>query len=526
MFDELLHQGELKLTKISNAKGSTCTDSNGNTLRTIGNHALYDGGYEWTDGTAVYGNMRINNGINVPYTQNVYLLYDDETQSIVKVNIDSKTTTKVCNCPRLERFAVNEKGCWGGYKDTLYDFVHGKTYTGEYVRDNHEDPYMNFDSINFMSSICVDKEGNLLEVVSYIKNPNWSDGVDGGVICAVFKNGVLQRYYNARDLGYQKSVYDWVKVYPFRAFDDGSITFRVIRDNAGDYKRFQQPTKKAGEMNLTCKVHDKFSDDVDIWKYDRFENGISYYTGTRGEEKFKVERWLQEKMFYKITRTIFQDECFEDFVELGGASQQYLNIVSTYDTYNAKDYKLEDGKEITLSKDTKHWGDLSTWTGLYNIHIFDDASKNQYWYQTRNLSGYLDTPHGDLLAIDTRMWTITTRIGEDLSGNPIYHQYRPPEEWRTEKRRSIGMGEDFTVKGGYLIDMKEVKKGTYIFLYDFGAYIGDAEGANIHPDGKSLVSDIVDSNGYRYRGPNFYCRKTNQVQKIKANAVKFLKGES
>lgn len=69
MFDELLHQGELKLTKISNAKGSTCTDSNGNTLRTIGNHALYDGGYEWTDGTAVYGNQKVNNGSLPIYQQ-------------------------------------------------------------------------------------------------------------------------------------------------------------------------------------------------------------------------------------------------------------------------------------------------------------------------------------------------------------------------------------------------------------------------------------------------------------------------
>lgn len=62
MFDELLHQGELQPVKIGNVNGTSCTGNDGNPLRAIGNHALYDGAYEWTDGVAVYGNQKVNNG--------------------------------------------------------------------------------------------------------------------------------------------------------------------------------------------------------------------------------------------------------------------------------------------------------------------------------------------------------------------------------------------------------------------------------------------------------------------------------
>lgn len=62
MFDELLHQDELQPVKIGNVNGTSCTGNDGNPLRAIGNHALYDGAYEWTDGVAVYGNQKVNNG--------------------------------------------------------------------------------------------------------------------------------------------------------------------------------------------------------------------------------------------------------------------------------------------------------------------------------------------------------------------------------------------------------------------------------------------------------------------------------
>lgn len=69
MFDELLHQGELQPTKIANVKGASCTGLDGAPLRAIGNHSLYDGAYEWTDGVAIYGNQQVNNGALPIYQQ-------------------------------------------------------------------------------------------------------------------------------------------------------------------------------------------------------------------------------------------------------------------------------------------------------------------------------------------------------------------------------------------------------------------------------------------------------------------------
>lgn len=60
--DELLHQGELKLTRMTSVNGSTGICDGGNALRTIGNHAIYDGSFEWTKEGAIYGNQQITSG--------------------------------------------------------------------------------------------------------------------------------------------------------------------------------------------------------------------------------------------------------------------------------------------------------------------------------------------------------------------------------------------------------------------------------------------------------------------------------
>lgn len=75
---DLLHQGELKLTRMTSVNGSTGIGDGGNALRTIGNRAIYDGSFEWTKEGAIYGNQQIvNGGMPVAYNGGVPVLSEN-----------------------------------------------------------------------------------------------------------------------------------------------------------------------------------------------------------------------------------------------------------------------------------------------------------------------------------------------------------------------------------------------------------------------------------------------------------------
>lgn len=99
MFDDMLHQGELYVTNVSNVNNGACTDPDGKMLRTIGNHSIYNGGYEFTDGTAIYGNEKINNGglslygkggIPCITDDDEYIGYFDKRCTFHKFNVDGQ----------------------------------------------------------------------------------------------------------------------------------------------------------------------------------------------------------------------------------------------------------------------------------------------------------------------------------------------------------------------------------------------------------------------------------------------------
>lgn len=125
MFDDMLHQGELYVTNVSNVNNGACTDPDGKMLRTIGNHALYNGAYEWTDGTAIYGNEKINNGGAPFICGDKYLFFNPALSEIWYIDSLTLQPKRFCKSPWIYRFWVGENGCYCRNDDGLFDLVKG-----------------------------------------------------------------------------------------------------------------------------------------------------------------------------------------------------------------------------------------------------------------------------------------------------------------------------------------------------------------------------------------------------------------
>lgn len=214
MFDDMLHQGELYVTNVSNVNNGACTDPDGKMLRTIGNHSIYNGGYEFTDGTAIYGNEKINNGAApIPTIYDVVYLHDDyEKMELWKLNPYSLASTKLADIPQDVYCLVStENGCFAiglgaiKYEDAnvkVYDLVNGKVFS-----------YQKYDNGNWYTfkDATVDKKGNLLTCEFSRKNEE--------TCIFVRKNGEIEKILSPSDFGSKKG---YIK--DARIHEDGTVS--------------------------------------------------------------------------------------------------------------------------------------------------------------------------------------------------------------------------------------------------------------------------------------------------------------
>lgn len=512
MFDDMLHQGELYVTNVSNVNNGACTDPDGKMLRTIGNHSIYNGGYEFTDGTAIYGNEKINNGGMASYPEINYLFFNSARCEVWGFDMATLKPKMFCKSPFLMGFFAGEKGCYcrtnnGDYFDLA---------SGKQLMIPHKYPFG-----GEPLDACVDNDGNLI----FVFNDNGGNGVAG---LSLVKNGNTKiSFIPFADLQYVHLYDDHALSYTLRKSEkknsysenNTKIHFRKTPPKRYDIdkKKYVKgfyvfkvdwASKVDGEgvhSSQTLSLIDKLDnfDDVEKYKGGIFETGNHVFTQTithavANETDYLVDRYGGTQVYHeeKTERTTYS---YHTQNSKGGGAIYDETLDDIYG-----DYDCDVAGIFALDNDDKPYMDSKGFHHSFSYVVIVKKISSPYKI-------YSVPPDNEPDAIVySRDYDVYQERGHSIDGKPIV----------------------VCVNGGYSVfghsfpygkiglDFIEAKKGKFLCLQGNG-YIYDAK-----TDKFELIPEKY-KDVYMTYDINYRLRKTNRalLQKIKRNLLLMLKAQ-